>query len=99
MGWPGRAPALQDVKYLRGLRSTRSAPMSRKSVPSTVRSENLGSEVLVMQPAKQGVRHDASDLLNRARPRPRCCASPAPPMTAAKVCCTGGHIVYYRANT
>jgi hypothetical protein len=31
-----------------------------------VRAENLGSDVLVMQPANQGVRHDASDLLNRA---------------------------------
>jgi hypothetical protein len=31
-----------------------------------VRAENLDSDVLVMQPANQGVRHDASDLLNRA---------------------------------
>ena len=32
-----------------------------------VRAENLDPDVLVMQPANQGVRHDASDLLNRAR--------------------------------
>jgi len=30
---------------------------------------NLNPDVLVMQPAKQGVRHDAPDLLNRARDR------------------------------
>jgi len=34
-----------------------------------VRAENLNPDVLVMQPAKQGVRHDAPDLLNRARDR------------------------------
>ena len=34
-----------------------------------VRAENLNPDVLVMQPANQGVRHDASDLLNRARDR------------------------------
>jgi hypothetical protein len=34
-----------------------------------VRSENLDPDVLVMQPANQGVRHDASDLLNPARDR------------------------------
>ena len=34
-----------------------------------VRAENLNPDVLVMQPANQGVRHDASDLLNRARER------------------------------
>jgi hypothetical protein len=35
-------------------------------VITPVRAENLDSDVLVMQPANQGVRHDASDLLNRA---------------------------------
>jgi hypothetical protein len=35
----------------------------------TVRAENLNPYVLVMQPAKQGVRDNASDLLNRARDR------------------------------
>jgi len=34
-----------------------------------VRAENLDPDVLVMQPANQGVRHDASDRLNRARDR------------------------------
>jgi hypothetical protein len=34
-----------------------------------VRAENLNPDILVMQPANQGVRHDASDLLNRARDR------------------------------
>jgi hypothetical protein len=34
-----------------------------------VRAENLNPDVLVMQPANQAVRHDASDLLNRARDR------------------------------
>jgi len=34
-----------------------------------VRAENLNPDVLVMQPANQGMRHDASDLLNRARDR------------------------------
>jgi len=34
-----------------------------------VRAENLNPDVLVMQPAKRGVRHDAPDLLNRARDR------------------------------
>jgi hypothetical protein len=29
--------------------------------------EKLNPDVLVMQPAKQGVRHDAPDLLDRAR--------------------------------
>ena len=33
---------------------------------AAVRAENLNPGVLVMQPAKQGVRHDASDLLSRA---------------------------------
>jgi hypothetical protein len=33
---------------------------------TVVRAENLNPDVLVMQPANQGVRHDASDLLNRA---------------------------------
>jgi len=36
---------------------------------TAVRAENLNPDVLVMQPANQGVRHDASDLLNRARER------------------------------
>ena len=35
----------------------------------TVRAENLNPQILVMQPANQGVRYDASDLLNRARDR------------------------------
>ena len=34
-----------------------------------VRAENLNPQILVMQPANQGVRYDASDLLNRARDR------------------------------
>ena len=34
-----------------------------------VRAENLNRGVLVMQPANQGVRHDASDALNRASDR------------------------------
>jgi hypothetical protein len=34
-----------------------------------VRAENLNPDVLVMQPANQGVRYDASDLLNRAKGR------------------------------
>jgi hypothetical protein len=34
-----------------------------------VRAENLNPDVLLMQPANQGMRHDASDLLNRARDR------------------------------
>jgi hypothetical protein len=34
-----------------------------------VRAENLSPDVLVMQPADHGVRHDTSDLLNRARDR------------------------------
>jgi hypothetical protein len=34
-----------------------------------VRAENLNPDILVMQPANQGLRHDASGLLNRARDR------------------------------
>jgi tripartite-type tricarboxylate transporter receptor subunit TctC len=34
-----------------------------------VRAENLNPDVLVMQPANQDMRHDASDPLNRARDR------------------------------
>src|SRR5262249_54697705 len=50
-----------------------------------VRAENLNPGVLVMQPANQDIRHDASDPLNRARDRcilvqrsgmfSRCCSS------------------------
>jgi hypothetical protein len=36
---------------------------------SAVRAKNLNPNVLVMQPANQGVRHDASDALNRASDR------------------------------
>ena len=36
---------------------------------SLVRAENLDPDVLVMQPANQGARHDPSGLLNRARDR------------------------------
>ena len=41
-------------------------PLSRSR---PVRAENLNPDILVMQPASQGVRHDASDLLNQARDR------------------------------
>jgi len=34
-----------------------------------VRAKNLNPDVFVMQPANQGVRHDASDLMNQARDR------------------------------
>ncbi len=34
-----------------------------------VRTENSDSGVLVMKPAHQGIRHDATDPLNRARDR------------------------------
>jgi hypothetical protein len=37
--------------------------------PHPVCTENLDSDVLVMQTADQGMRHDATDLLNRARDR------------------------------
>ena len=37
--------------------------------PTVVCAENLNPQILVMQPANQGVRYDASDLLNRARDR------------------------------
>ena len=39
------------------------------SLLSAVRAGNLDPDVLVMQPANQGVRHDPSELLNRARDR------------------------------
>ena len=39
-----------------------------RSLPA-VCSENLDSDVLVMQPANQGIRHNASDPLNWARDR------------------------------
>jgi hypothetical protein len=35
----------------------------------TVCTEKLDSDVLVMKPADQGMRHDATDPLNRARDR------------------------------
>jgi hypothetical protein len=38
-------------------------------VPNGVCAENLDSDVLVMQPANQGIRHNASDPLNWARDR------------------------------
>jgi hypothetical protein len=41
----------------------------RKHFLCVVRAENLNPDVLVMQPANQGVRYDASDLLNRAKDR------------------------------
>jgi hypothetical protein len=44
------------------------ASCSSSALPS-VRAENLNPDVLVMQPANQGVRYDASDLLNRAKDR------------------------------
>jgi hypothetical protein len=34
-----------------------------------VRAENLNPDVLEMPPADQGMRHDATDPLNRARDR------------------------------
>ena len=37
--------------------------------PSAVCTENLDSDVLVMKSTDQGMRHDASDPLNRARDR------------------------------
>jgi hypothetical protein len=37
--------------------------------PTALRAENLNPDVLVMQSANQEVRHDASDLLNRAKER------------------------------
>jgi hypothetical protein len=41
--------------------------ISSANRPETlVRAENLNPDVFVMQPANQGVRHDASELLNRA---------------------------------
>jgi len=42
-------------------------PPSERTVP--VCAENLDSDVLVMQPANQGIRHNASDPLNWARDR------------------------------
>ena len=36
---------------------------------TAVCAENLDSDVLVMQPANQGIRHNASDPLNWARDR------------------------------
>jgi hypothetical protein len=45
------------------------ADIAIKYPAPAVRAENLNPDVLVMQPANQGVRHDASDLLNRARDR------------------------------
>ena len=41
------------------------APDGSISHPTIVRAENLDPDVLVMQPANQGVRHDPSGLLNR----------------------------------
>ncbi len=39
--------------------------LARAKSSRVVCTENSDSNVLVMQPADQGVRHDASDLLNR----------------------------------
>jgi hypothetical protein len=41
----------------------------RSMIGAPVPAENLDPDVLVTQPADQGVRHDASELLNRARDR------------------------------
>ena len=40
-----------------------------KAFALPVCAENLDSDVLVMQPANQGIRHNASDPLNWARDR------------------------------
>jgi hypothetical protein len=40
-----------------------------ESYAKDVCAENSDSNVLVMKPTDQGVRHDASDLLNRPRDR------------------------------
>jgi len=45
----------------------RSASNQQQHYP--VCNENSDSGVLVMQPADQGMRHDATDALNRARDR------------------------------
>jgi hypothetical protein len=50
-------------------RTSTSTSRARAAIPRVVRAENLNPDVFVMQPANQGVRHDASDLLNRATDR------------------------------
>ena len=47
--------------------STHSGPFGPGAAP--VRTENSDSGVLVMKPTDQGMRHDATDPLNRARDR------------------------------
>jgi hypothetical protein len=59
-----------DVGFSNGRSRSSAFRLSTTTVSmSPVRAENLDPDVLVMQPANQGVRHDASDLLNRARDR------------------------------
>jgi hypothetical protein len=53
----------------RNLRTCRWIDAAKDGFEAGVRAENLNPDVLVMQPANHGVRHDASDLLNRARER------------------------------
>jgi hypothetical protein len=53
----------------RWLPSKRGAAICALMSTRPVRAENLNPDVLVMQSANQGVRHDASDLLNQARDR------------------------------
>jgi hypothetical protein len=50
-------------------RAAQTTHFSNLCVHASVRAENLNPDVLVMQPANPGVRHDASDLLNRGRDR------------------------------
>jgi hypothetical protein len=48
---------------------TREKGGTETSPKRTVCTENLDSDVLVMKSTDQGMRHDASDPLNRARDR------------------------------
>ena len=49
--------------------STAGAATQIVGSPTPVRAENLNPGLLAMQPANQGMRHDASDPLNRAKDR------------------------------
>jgi len=66
-----KSPIAKRLMILRELHSTLNVinPIERWCRLLAVRAENLNPDVLVMQPANKGVRHDASDLLNRARDR------------------------------
>jgi len=48
------------------LSGRRCRKLKHEHIRGVVRAENLNPGVLVMQPANQGVRHDASNPLNRA---------------------------------